>query len=125
MSSLASTRPGILRRWAQTGAVASFLSMPVVSVTLLAFLYRSPVTRRWFRVHLGKILLSAYLAFVYVWDRNTPKQGGRPQQWARTLTLWRHFREYFPARVIRCTAPLNARQPYVIALHPHGVWSVG
>jgi 2-acylglycerol O-acyltransferase 2 len=39
--------------------------------------------------------------------------------------LWRHFREYFPSRLIGSRAPLNPSQPYVVAIHPHGVWSVG
>ena len=109
----------------QKASVASFLATPVASVGLLAFLYRSPITRRYFRVHVGKILLAAYLLWAWVLDRNVQRNGGRPSQWARQLWLWRHFREYFPARVIRCRGALNPRQPYVIGLHPHGVWSVG
>lgn len=109
----------------QKASVASFLATPVASVGLLAFLYRSPITRRYFRVHVGKLLLAAYLIWAWVLDRNAPRNGGRPSQWARQLWLWRHFREYFPARVIRCRGALNPRQPYVIGLHPHGVWSVG
>ncbi len=45
-------------------------------------------------------------------------------RWARTWRIWRHFRNYFPARIIK-TADLDPNKSYVIGYHPHGIIAIG
>lgn len=102
-------------RRVETCAVVLALLLPLACLLLLlacAFLSS-----------LSRAVLAAYLLWWAILDRATPCHGGRPIGWLRRLPLWRHVRAYFPAR-LHVVSPLAAR-PHVIAVHPHGIISVG
>jgi len=42
----------------------------------------------------------------------------------RRLGVWRKFRDYFPAQLIK-TAELDPTKNYLFGYHPHGIISVG
>ncbi|XP_006819589.1 2-acylglycerol O-acyltransferase 2-A-like [Saccoglossus kowalevskii] len=69
-----------------------------------------------------------WLALIYLcwlcYDWHTPSRGGRRAKWYRTWVLWRYFRDYFPAKLIK-THELDPQYNYVIAYHPHGIMGMG
>ncbi|XP_075919833.1 uncharacterized protein LOC142922788 isoform X2 [Petromyzon marinus] len=63
----------------------------------------------------------------YTWwftDINTPYTGGRRSQWVRSWAIWNYLRDYFPVKLVK-TCDLPSDVNLVLALHPHGVLSVG
>jgi Diacylglycerol acyltransferase len=54
----------------------------------------------------------------------SPQRGGRKWMWVRNLSVWRLFRDYFPARLVK-TVDLDPNQKYLFGYHPHGIISVG
>jgi len=44
--------------------------------------------------------------------------------WFRRLPMWRWFRDYFPAKLVK-TAELPPEHNYVFGYHPHGILSLG
>ncbi|XP_075395020.1 diacylglycerol O-acyltransferase 2-like protein 6 [Tenrec ecaudatus] len=62
----------------------------------------------------------AWLAY----DWNTHSQGGRRSAWVRNWTLWKYFRNYFPIKLVK-THDLSPKHNYIIANHPHGIFSYG
>ena len=105
-----------IERRFQTAAVLAMLTLPVilgVFDVLAVFVYW-----RW-----TWPVLILYGAWVY-WDKKTPYGQGRPLRWLRRLSFWRHFRNYFPARLI-VEKKLNKEKPYVLCFHPHGVFTLG
>ncbi|XP_036135613.1 2-acylglycerol O-acyltransferase 3 [Molossus molossus] len=64
-----------------------------------------------------------YLAWLFL-DRNTPNQGGRRSEWMRNWTIWKHFRDYFPIKLVK-TVDLPPDRNYVFGVHPHGILSFG
>ncbi|KAI8609453.1 diacylglycerol-acyltransferase [Chytriomyces sp. MP71] len=44
--------------------------------------------------------------------------------WFSSLPVWRHFRHYFHAHLIK-TADLPADKNYILSCHPHGVYLLG
>ncbi len=118
----------LIRRQLQLVAMTGVLATPFLCVAFILYLYKSPLTARYFKVKIERYLLLLYIAWMVVVDRNTPSRGGRPRQWMRRFpVLWPLFREYFPARLIReqPTYDTSNGQTYVIGIHPHGIWSVG
>uniref|UniRef100_A0A8D0G6B9 Acyltransferase n=1 Tax=Sphenodon punctatus TaxID=8508 RepID=A0A8D0G6B9_SPHPU len=64
-----------------------------------------------------------YLAwFIFDWD--TPHQGGRSSEWVRNWAVWNRFRDYFPIQLVK-THNLLPSQNYIIGVHPHGILCVG
>ncbi|KAM9312118.1 2-acylglycerol O-acyltransferase 3-like [Gastrophryne carolinensis] len=61
----------------------------------------------------------AYFTWQFI-DWDTPVTGGRRTNWVRTWTVWKHFRDYFPVKIVR-TAPLTTDRNYVLGCHPHGI----
>lgn len=68
--------------------------------------------------------LALLYAVWYVYDRSTPKRGGRSSRWVRGWWLWRYVRDYFPARLIK-TAELDPARNYILGYHPHGIMCLG
>ncbi|XP_030043916.1 2-acylglycerol O-acyltransferase 1 [Microcaecilia unicolor] len=106
-----------LRRRLQTLAVLqwifSFLALAQCCLALFVLLLLSDV---WY---LGLLCL----AWLYL-DRDTPASGGRRSDWMRSWTIWKHFRDYFPIKLVK-TAELDPVKNYVFGFHPHGVLVAG
>ncbi|XP_061665146.1 2-acylglycerol O-acyltransferase 2-B isoform X2 [Syngnathoides biaculeatus] len=68
------------------------------------------------------------LAFLYagwLWlDRDTPNRGGRRCPWIRRWSVWEHFRDYFPIKLVK-TVDLDPGKNYIFGFHPHGVLATG
>ncbi|XP_040202653.1 2-acylglycerol O-acyltransferase 3 [Rana temporaria] len=79
-------------------------------------------------------LLLIYLLFTSFWlisvvyfcwlliDWDTPSRGGRRVHWVRKWTVWKHFRDYFPIKLVQAS-PLSPDRNYVLGCHPHGIFS--
>ncbi|CAG2118568.1 unnamed protein product, partial [Medioppia subpectinata] len=102
-----------IERRLQTLAVlyysSSFLFIGSLSVFTLIFLL---FTRYYF------------ISFLYIlwliYDRNVCNQGGRINYWVREWTLWKHFADYFPLKLIK-TTDLDPNKNYIFGCHPHGI----
>jgi len=93
-----------------------FLFLQLPFLTLIFPLYILINTRFWW-----------FILLYFIWfyfDMETPGNGGRRSNWFRSLTIWRHFRNYFPVTLVK-TAELPSNKNYVIGYHPHGIVSIG
>ncbi|XP_062844273.1 2-acylglycerol O-acyltransferase 3b [Trichomycterus rosablanca] len=85
---------------------------------------------------LSCLLLMLYLMFTSLWpiptlyftwqiyDWQTPHRGGRRTEFVRSWAVWKHFKEYFPVKLVK-TAELNPDKNYILGCHPHGIMSMG
>jgi 2-acylglycerol O-acyltransferase 2 len=69
-------------------------------------------------------LLLLYVLWQIIFDRHTPKKGGRMIPWLRRLHVWKLAAEYFPARLHTPHAPYQNGKPHIFCLHPHGIISI-
>ncbi|KAM4661001.1 diacylglycerol O-acyltransferase 2-like isoform 1-T1 [Amazona ochrocephala] len=93
--------------------VLSFLLLGIVSLLLLIYLV---FTSFW-------PISALYLAWI-IFDWDTPEKGGRRLPCLRRWTVWRHFRDYFPVKLVK-THDLSPSHNYIIGSHPHGILCVG
>ncbi|KAJ7420884.1 Diacylglycerol O-acyltransferase 2 [Pitangus sulphuratus] len=93
--------------------VLSFLLLGTVSLVVLIYLL---FTSFW-------LIPALYLAWI-IFDWNTPERGGRSLPCLRRWTVWKHFRDYFPVKLVK-THDLSPRHNYIIGSHPHGILCVG
>ncbi|KAG7484060.1 hypothetical protein MATL_G00045040 [Megalops atlanticus] len=93
--------------------VLTFLLMGVSCVLLMVYLM---FTSLW-------LLPTVYMVWM-VMDWDTPERGGRRNEWVRNWTVWQHFREYFPVKLVK-TAELNPKKNYILGSHPHGIMCAG
>eukprot|EP01094_Clydonella_sp_ATCC50884_P012670 TRINITY_DN22974_c0_g1_i1.p1 TRINITY_DN22974_c0_g1~~TRINITY_DN22974_c0_g1_i1.p1 ORF type:complete len:366 (+),score=94.38 TRINITY_DN22974_c0_g1_i1:27-1124(+) len=63
-----------------------------------------------------------YVLILYV--DTAPTSGGRKINCVRSWSFWRHYADYFPARLHK-TADVPADGQYIFAVHPHGIVSAG
>uniref|UniRef100_A0A3Q4BMC1 Acyltransferase n=1 Tax=Mola mola TaxID=94237 RepID=A0A3Q4BMC1_MOLML len=82
------------------------------------------------------IILMVYLMFTSLWplstlyfiwmvmDWRTPERGGRRTIFVRNWTVWNHFRDFFPVKLVK-TTELNPNKNYILGYHPHGIMSAG
>lgn len=84
------------------------------------------------------IIIGIYLVFTdYYWvtlltvswvyyDRKTPHRGGRRLPWLRLRSVdqWRYVRDFFPITLVK-TVDLDPKHNYLLAVHPHGIISIG
>ncbi|XP_066972546.1 2-acylglycerol O-acyltransferase 1-like [Macrobrachium rosenbergii] len=107
-----------LSRRLQTFAVffwmSSFLFMGFGSLIYLVYLFF--YTEYWW-------FSLAYFTW-YLGDRTICVRGGRRIEWIRNWSLWRSYRDFFPAHLIK-TAELDPSKNYIMGYHPHGVLSAG
>ncbi|KAK4318728.1 hypothetical protein Pmani_010300 [Petrolisthes manimaculis] len=107
-----------LRRRMQTFAVlfwmSTFLFMGAGSLILLLYLFF--YTQYWW-------VSLCYLTW-FLGDRSVCNRGGRRIEWVRRWTLWRHYKDFFPAHLIK-TAELDPSKNYIMGYHPHGILSAG
>uniref|UniRef100_A0A8V0Z3P2 Acyltransferase n=1 Tax=Gallus gallus TaxID=9031 RepID=A0A8V0Z3P2_CHICK len=88
---------------------------PTGPVTLVLLIYLV-FTRFW-------PISALYLAWV-IFDWDTPEKGGRRLPCLRRWSVWRHFRDYFPVKLVK-THDLSPGHNYIIGSHPHGILCVG
>ncbi|KAF4802231.1 diacylglycerol O-acyltransferase 2-like protein [Turdus rufiventris] len=93
--------------------VLSFLLLGIVSLLLLIYLL---FTSLW-------LIPVLYLAWI-IFDWDTPEKGGRRLPCLRRWTVWKHFRDYFPVKLVK-THDLSPSHNYIIGSHPHGILCVG
>ncbi|KAM4747507.1 LOW QUALITY PROTEIN: uncharacterized protein WCC33_005074 [Rhinophrynus dorsalis] len=79
-------------------------------------------------------ILLLYLMFTSLWlipviyfiwlifDWDTPETGGRRTEWVRRWTVWKHFRDYFPVKLVK-SSQLSPDRNYILGCHPHGIIS--
>ncbi|XP_055055808.2 2-acylglycerol O-acyltransferase 3b isoform X1 [Misgurnus anguillicaudatus] len=82
------------------------------------------------------LVLMVYLMFTSLWffptlyftwqiyDWHTPERGGRKTRIVRGWKVWKHFRDYFPVKLVK-TAELSTNKNYILGCHPHGIMCVG
>ncbi|XP_051486305.1 diacylglycerol O-acyltransferase 2-like isoform X5 [Apus apus] len=106
-----------VRSWLQLLSVLqwvlSFLLLGAVSLLLLIYLV---FTSFW-------PISALYLAWI-IFDWDTPEKGGRRLPCLRRWPVWRHFRDYFPVKLVK-THDLSPSHNYIIGSHPHGILCVG
>ncbi|XP_068013715.1 diacylglycerol O-acyltransferase 2-like [Melanerpes formicivorus] len=106
-----------IRSWLQLLSVLqwvlSFLLLGTVSLVVLIYLL---FTSFW-------PIPVLYLAWV-IFDWDTPENGGRRLPCLRQWSVWRHFRDYFPVKLVK-THDLSPSHNYIIGCHPHGILCVG
>ncbi|XP_052669907.1 diacylglycerol O-acyltransferase 2-like [Harpia harpyja] len=106
-----------VRSWLQLLSVLqwvlSFLLLGTVSLLLLIYLV---FTSFW-------PISALYLAWI-IFDWDTPEKGGRRLPCLRQWPVWRHFRDYFPVKLVK-THDLSPSHNYIIGSHPHGILCVG
>ncbi|KFQ40704.1 Diacylglycerol O-acyltransferase 2, partial [Mesitornis unicolor] len=90
--------------------VLSFLLLGTVSLLILIYLV---FTSFW-------PISALYLAWI-IFDWDTPEKGGRSLPCLQRWTVWRHFRDYFPVKLVKTHNLSN----YIIGSHPHGILCVG
>ncbi|EJW73939.1 diacylglycerol acyltransferase [Wuchereria bancrofti] len=86
--------------------------MPLLVSLLLLYLIVTP----WWPI----VLL--YLTW-FIYDHKSPKRGGYPSTWCRTLSIHKYFARYFPIH-LHITTPLKYGKNYLIGSHPHGIISM-
>ncbi|XP_030353355.1 diacylglycerol O-acyltransferase 2-like [Strigops habroptila] len=106
-----------IRSWLQLLSVLqwvlSFLLLGIVSLLVLIYLV---FTSFW-------PIPALYLAWI-IFDWDTPEKGGRRLPCLRRWPVWRHFRDYFPVKLVK-THDLSPSHNYIIGSHPHGILCVG
>ncbi|XP_029472075.1 diacylglycerol O-acyltransferase 2-like [Rhinatrema bivittatum] len=60
----------------------------------------------------------------WIIDWKTPEKGGRKSQWMSQWAVWKHFKNYFPVKLLK-TADLVPSENYILGYHPHGIMSIG
>lgn len=100
----------------QAATVFFFLSlMPLIFVAY-------SFTFMWLVFPLTTLPMLAYLLFIFKLD-TSPEDGSRIA-FMRYWSVWRHFVNYFPIRLVK-TANLDPQEKYVLCYHPHGIISFG
>ncbi|XP_054933198.1 2-acylglycerol O-acyltransferase 2-A-like isoform X1 [Dermacentor andersoni] len=63
-------------------------------------------------------------AIWYLYDRDTPKRGGRQSRWVRQWRLLKYAGAYYPAKLVK-TSDLTPARNYILGYHPHGIMCMG
>lgn len=99
------------RRRIQTACCLVVCLLPFILISLNLIALFNPV--------LWPIYI-AYLLWVIIADTKSSRTGSRTWSWVRHWSVFKYFREYFPASV-QVEGELDPSQPYVFAMHPHGI----
>ncbi|XP_041093297.1 diacylglycerol O-acyltransferase 2-like [Polyodon spathula] len=93
--------------------VLTFLGMGIFcSILVISLLF----TRLW--------TLSVLYFTWLVLDWDSPENWSRPSKWIRGWSLWKHFSNYYPIKLVK-TAELSPERNYVFGCHPHGIMCAG
>ncbi|TSL34516.1 Diacylglycerol O-acyltransferase 2 [Bagarius yarrelli] len=93
--------------------VLSFLLMAVACLVLMLYLMFTPLWP----------IPTLYFTWQF-FDWDTPERGGRKTHFVRRWPVWRHFKDYFPVKLVK-TAELSPSKNYILGCHPHGIMSMG
>ncbi|KXJ25513.1 diacylglycerol O-acyltransferase 2 [Exaiptasia diaphana] len=70
-------------------------------------------------------LVPLYLGWTFLFDLNTPKQGGRrAASFMKNLPLFKFIRDYY-SMTLEKTADLDPSRNYIFGYHPHGLIAIG
>ena len=59
-----------------------------------------------------------------IYDRKTPRRGGRRSDWLRRWRVWVYMKNFFPIELVK-TEDLDPKRNYLLGYHPHGIMAVG
>ncbi|XP_030043938.1 diacylglycerol O-acyltransferase 2 [Microcaecilia unicolor] len=93
--------------------VLTFLFMGIFFLALLLYLM---FTSFW--------IVTVLYSLWYFFDYGTSERGGRRSAWVRRWTVWKHYKDYFPLKMIK-TAELRPDRNYIFGCHPHGIMCFG
>lgn len=109
------------RRRMQTLAAASwFITMALGGIIgLLVAIYVVLFTKYWW-------IMSLYVLWACVLDKDTPEKGGRRVTWVRNWIWWKYFRDYFPIELKKLPGvELDPQKNYLFCAFPHGILPAG
>lgn len=121
--------PGLLtlsrKRRLETLSVISwfiiFIAFPMISYGLILIMFLIPPL--W--VFLFTFVIP-YLIWMWLFDMKTPSRGARPSKWVRNWTMWKHFNNYFPVKLVKSFEEnLDPQKNYLFCGHPHGLLCTG
>ena len=101
------------RRRRQTMAVLILLIVLPITAVLLNVIC----------IYYWQLLPLYFLYILWIYLDKSPQTGTRwhfLRKNIRSLNLWSHFADYFPAKLIK-TADLPEGRPYIFGFHPHGL----
>lgn len=71
-------------------------------------------------------LVTLYLVWIWLIDKDISEKGGRTFEWVRTWTWWKYTRDYFPLRFEKVPwVELDPQKNYLFCCFPHGMLSTG
>ncbi|KAM3716686.1 2-acylglycerol O-acyltransferase [Dirofilaria immitis] len=97
-------------------AVCYNISIILLLPLIVPFFFIYMIVTPWWPI----VLL--YLTW-FICDYKSPKRGGYPSTWLRTLSIHKYFARYFPAN-LHIVTPLTSGKNYLICSHPHGIISI-
>ncbi|KAI5307882.1 diacylglycerol O-acyltransferase 1 [Ascosphaera atra] len=98
-------------------AVVLWHSLSIASL-VACFFFASAIPVLW-------PVLIPYLIYILMFsDAASNGHLAMRSEWLRSLSIWKTFGKYFPARLHR-TAPLPPTRKYIFGYHPHGIISHG
>ncbi|XP_022098754.1 2-acylglycerol O-acyltransferase 1-like isoform X2 [Acanthaster planci] len=59
-----------------------------------------------------------------IYDRKTPRRGGRRSDWLRRWRMWVYMKNFFPIELIKM-GELDPSKNYLLGFHPHGIMGLG
>jgi 2-acylglycerol O-acyltransferase 2 len=103
-----------LARRLQTLCVLLWFLLPILAVIVSIVLLIFPLTTIPMLVYIG------YCVFFQKFHQ----RGGMRNDFFRSLSFWKLFRDYFPISLVK-SADIPADRPYIFGYHPHGIIAIG
>ncbi|XP_005401664.1 PREDICTED: acyl-CoA wax alcohol acyltransferase 2 isoform X2 [Chinchilla lanigera] len=91
-----------------------FLGYVPLIVVILVNVYLLAFTSYW--------LITVFILIWLAFDWKTPERGGRRFNCVRRWSLWRHYCNYFPIKLLK-TRDISPSHNYILVCHPHGLMS--
>ncbi|XP_005401663.1 PREDICTED: acyl-CoA wax alcohol acyltransferase 2 isoform X1 [Chinchilla lanigera] len=86
----------------------------IIIVVILVNVYLLAFTSYW--------LITVFILIWLAFDWKTPERGGRRFNCVRRWSLWRHYCNYFPIKLLK-TRDISPSHNYILVCHPHGLMS--
>ncbi|KAL3286421.1 hypothetical protein HHI36_000929 [Cryptolaemus montrouzieri] len=73
-----------------------------------------------------RILYLAYVAWIFMLDRNISSRGGRQFDWVKQWSWWKYMADYFPMELVKLpNCRLDRKRNYLFCCFPHGMMATG